>query len=75
MGVGGGVGGHGDGAGANDLPPWGGWREWGAGHTPWGAGCRLGEAYLPALLPKMGLKKDILFGLTLCVLSPFMIHQ
>lgn len=46
-----------------------------AGDTLWGAGFRLGEAHLPALLPKMRPKKDILFGFPLCVLSPFMIHQ
>lgn len=40
-----------------------------------GTGARGEQAWLPAFLPEMGPKKDILFGFTLCVLSPFMIHQ
>lgn len=41
---------------------------WGVG----GGGSGLG---LPAWPRRMGLKDDVLVGFSLCVLSPFMIHQ
>lgn len=43
---------------------------WGVG----GGGSGLGLP-LPAWPRRMGLKDDVLVGFSLCVLSPFMIHQ